>query len=179
MRNVFGELDGLMAAVCRKHDGSVRHKDCHPIVDIWPTVERTLMKLHEAIGRRLRSTPTTVSPWLCSFTREIPKEVFEVIWKRTIEHNGFGHNTTETAARIKVLITDKRKSIYVFNRMNDEGVLVKKGLLLKKTFAGKGSAEVIVSSEKPMTFSYNKNSEVLSLTCHYGFWNSYGIPQHC
>ena len=69
------------------------------------------MKLHEAIGHRLRSTPTTVTPWLCSFMREIPKEVFEVIWKRIIEH--------------KVVIMDKRKSIYVLNRMNDEGVLVK------------------------------------------------------
>ena len=50
IRNVFQELNGLMAAVCNKHNGLVRHQECHPIVDVWPIAERTLFKLHEAIG---------------------------------------------------------------------------------------------------------------------------------
>ena len=66
-----------------------------------------------------------------------------------IEHNSFGHHATETPAYVKIYITDKRKSVDLFNRVN-ERVLVKKKLLLKKQFPGKGFAEILVSNEKPM-----------------------------
>ena len=92
-----------------------------------------------------------------------------------IEHNSFAHHATETPAYVKICITDKRKSVY---RMNDERFLVKKNLLLKEQFPGKGFAEILISNEKPMILKYNKNSEVLTTEFNYGFWNSYGVSEH-
>jgi hypothetical protein len=176
--NVFQELDSMMESIFKKHDGSVRRNDCHPIIDIWPMTERVISKLHDGIYRRLRSTPTTASPYFCQFTREVSEEVFGVISNRIIDHNSFGHTTTTTAARVTIVITDKRKAIYLFNRMNDEGVKVEKNKLLKKNFPDNCFAEVIISKEQPMTLKFSKNKEVLSITFYYGYWNNFGIPQH-
>ena len=55
--DIFKELDGLMETVFVKHDGSLTHKECHDIVDIWPMTRRFLQKLHKSICRRLRSRP--------------------------------------------------------------------------------------------------------------------------
>lgn len=110
--------------------------------------------------------------------REAPKEVFNIIWKQILEHNSFGHNSTETAACVRIEITDKRKAIYIFSRMNDEGVVVERAKLLKKEFPNKSIAEVLASKEHPFRLKYNKNSEIMIINFHCGYWNSYGVPQH-
>jgi len=167
-----------MEVVYTKCDESVSRKECHPIVDIWPMTRRIIVKLHEGIYRRLRSTTTTASPYFCHFTREVSKEVFDIIWKGIIEHNSFGHNSTTTAACVTICITDKRKAIYVFNRMNDEEVKIEKNKLLKKEFDDNSIAEVLISKEQPMVMKYSKNNEMLAISFNYGYWNSFGIPQH-
>jgi hypothetical protein len=93
MGNVFRELGTLMESVLDKHDGSLpqNRKDYHQIIDVGPMATRILAKLHASVLRRLRSTPTTSSPYFCTFNHEVPKEVFEVILKGIIEQNAFGH----------------------------------------------------------------------------------------
>lgn len=177
-KDVFKELDSLIECVFKKHDGTFRRNYCHVIVDIWPMTERIIHKLHNGICKRLRVTPVTSSPYFCCFTREVSREVFHVISEQIINHNSFGHTSTTTAARVNICITDRRKAIYLFNHMNDEGVLVEKCKLMKKEFKDKSYAEVIISGEKPMALKFSKNREVLTISFHYGVWNSFGVPQH-
>lgn len=176
--DVFKELSSLMECIFRKHDGTFRRNHCHPIVDIWPMTERCIFKLHKGIIARLRATPVTASPYFCNFTREVPNEVFDNICEQIIKHNSFGHIVTTTAARVVVSITEKRKAAYVFKHMNDEGVRVENCRIMRREFPDKSHAEVIISAEKPMTLAYRKNSETLSISFHYGVWNSFGVPQH-
>ena len=176
--DVFKELDCLIESIFKKHDGSVRRSNCHPIVDIWPMTARIIFKLHASICGRLRATPVTASPYCCSFTREVLQEVFGIISTNIINHNSFGHTSRSTPARVTISIHDKRKAIYLFNHMNDEGVKVEKDDLLKKVFADESCAKVLVSKEQPMILRYSKNSETLTISCHYGVWNSFQIAQH-
>jgi hypothetical protein len=76
--------------------------------------ERALFALHKAIVCRLRSSPSTVTPWFASFSRDILLEVFNLIFKKVIQHNSFGHAYTESPAIIKVIFTD------IFKRMNED-----------------------------------------------------------
>ncbi|KAK3722849.1 hypothetical protein QZH41_007805 [Actinostola sp. cb2023] len=69
-------------------------------------------------------------------------------------------------------------AIYVFNRMNDEEVKIEKNKLLKKEFDDNSIAEVLISKEQPMVMKYSKNNEMLAISFNYGYWNSFGIPQH-
>ena len=147
--DVFKEFSVLMETVLEKHDGLLAHVECHEIVDIWPMTRRCLQKLHESILRRLQSTPTSSSPYCCSFTREVPKEIFNLIWKRIISNNSFGHTVNITPCRITVTITDKRKVTYLFNRMNQDGIITEKAKLLKKEFRDGGVAEVLISETHP------------------------------
>ena len=124
--DVFKEFSVLMETVFEKHDGLLTHTECHEIVDIWPMTRRCLQKLHQSILRRLRSTPTSPSPYYCSFTREVPKEVFNIIWKRIICNYSFGHTVNITTCRITATTSDKRKATYLFNRMNQDGIVTEK-----------------------------------------------------
>ena len=101
-----------------------------------------------------------------------------MILNQVISHNSFGHTTTETTAVIRVLVIDDRKLSYIFNRMNDEQVRVPRNELLMKTFEDTSYAKVVVNEEYNFIFKYNKNSEVLTVSFNYGFWNAFGIAQH-
>ena len=50
----------------------------------------------------------------------------------------------------------------------------------EKQFSGsKGHAQIIVDTEKTGCFEYSMRKEILKVKLHYGYWNSYGISQHC
>ena len=147
-------------------------------------VIRSLKKIHDKILRRLRKTPNLATSWRVDFTVDVPLEVFTVISCHIIQSNNFGHQFRETSACIDFVITEMRKAVFIFNKMNLEGVLISRDNLLKKCF-GSGNVvqalercEVVVNETKPSTLKYHKNTEVLSVHFFYGYWNRYGIPQH-
>ena len=148
-------------------------------------VIRTLKKLHEKIIRRLHSKPTLATPWRGDFTVDIPQEVFDLIYHKIVKSNNFGHQSREKPAWIDIEITDRRKGVFIFNKMNQDGILVSRDHLLKNCLgncAGGVHAvercEVVVCGEKPRRFKYHYSTEVLSVNFHYGYWNQFGVPQH-
>jgi len=177
--NVFQELDGLMEMIFKKHDGSCgNNSQCHRVLDCWPMTRRCIEKLHDCIYRRLRYPPTTASPFFATFSREVPREIFDIILKDIMERNGFGHTVKTTPARVSITITDKRKAVYFFNRINSNGVVTPKAKLLQKEFSDGGFAKVLISQEAPMIMRYSLNSEMLMISFYYGYWNSFDVPQH-
>lgn len=48
----------------------------------------------------------------------------------------------------------------------------------KKVFTGKGYTELLVDEKRPFQIKYTFSSEMVRLKCHYGAWNSEGVPQH-
>lgn len=176
LKHLFKEFDSLTEGIIEKQRNS-EVKEYNVLVDSWQMVKRMLCRLHEAIIKRLRSTPSLSNPWRSVFQKDIPVEVFDIIWK-IIKRNGFGHETFETKAKVNISIYDMRKAVYLFNYLNKDGVITEKCMLLKKDFKNGECASVIVSRDKPFCIHYNKNSEVLSISFSYGVWNHNGIPQH-
>ena len=60
----------------------------------------------------------------------------------------------------------------------DEVCDVDKDQLFPKDYEDKGIAKVLFLEEQPLIFKYNINRELLTVSFHYGYWNSYGVPQH-
>ena len=58
-----------------------------------------------------------------------------------IQSNSFGHQFKETSACIDVAITNMKKAVFIFNKMNLDGVLVSRDYLLKKSFESSSTAE--------------------------------------
>lgn len=79
--NVFKELVYLTEVVFEKYSESSpeKQRQFQKIENIWPMTERSIKKIHIGIYRRIRSTPTTASPFICSFNIDIPKEVFRIV----------------------------------------------------------------------------------------------------
>ena len=113
---------------------------------------------------------------------DVPLDVFEVTLHHVIQSNNFGHRFEETPAYIKVFITDTRKAVFIFNKMNVDCVIVSRAKLLKRSLGifrnELERCEVVISEEKPLVLKYHKNNEVLSVYICYGYWNQYDIPQH-
>ena len=72
--------------------------------------------------------------------------------KCIISNNSFGHTVNITSCCITVTITDKRKATYLFNLMNQDGIVTEKAKLLKKEFQDGGVAEVLISEHTNFYF---------------------------
>jgi len=92
---------------------------------------------------------------------DVPWEIFNVISCHIIQSNSFGHQFKETSACIDVAITNMKKAVFIFNKMNLDGVLVSREYLLKKSFESSSTAEpdeathrceVVVTEAQPLTF---------------------------
>lgn len=114
---------------------------------------------------------------------DVPMEVFAIVSKNIVQHNNFGHKFHETNCCITIEFTDRRKAVFVFDRLNLEGILIpKKNLLVKYFHQEKDESlercEIVISSTKPMKLKFYKNTETLSDHFHYGYWNECGVTQH-
>ena len=88
---------------------------------------------------------------------DVPLEVFEVTLCHIIQSNNFGHRFEETPAYTKVSITDTRKAVFIFNKMNVDCVIVSRAKLLKRSlgiFDELERCEVVISEEKPLVLKY-------------------------
>lgn len=177
----FREIERSVDVLEDKYKSKSRYKDVQQLVETKGMVCRCLAKIHSKIISRLRSTPNTASPWMGDFTMDVPIEVFSVISKRIISRNNFGHIYKETDACINVNFTDKKKAVFMFDKLNLEGTVCAKDQLLVKYAKPSVSperCEVIVSVDMPFKLTFYKNKEVLSVHFHYGYWNENDIPQH-
>ena len=101
-------------------------------------------------------------------------EVFEVTLRHIIQSNNFGHRFQETPAYIKVSITDTRKAVFIFNKMNADCAIVSHAKLLKRSLGISDELErcqAAISEDKPLVLKYHKNNEVLSVCFCCGYWN--------
>ena len=78
-----------------------------------------------------------------------------------------------TKAELAVHIIDWRK-LNQFLRY----CLQEDDIHLERQVANKGRTDITVNKNKPFILSFNSNTEMLKLKCHYGAWNTEDVPQH-
>ena len=173
----YSQLEVAVDTLEAKYTSSVSRDKDREIQQLLPNqgmVLRMLTKIHDKIIRRLRSKPSLATPWRGNFTMDVPFEVFEVTLCHIIRSNNFGHRFEETPAYIKVSITDTRKAVFIFNKMNAACVIVSLAKLLKRSLGISDElerCEAVISEEKPLVLKYPKNNEVLSVYFCCGYWN--------
>jgi hypothetical protein len=63
---------------------------------------------------------------------DVPQEVFDVIAEHIVRRNSFGHIYNEAAACITIEFTNRKKAVFVFDKINLEGtVCAKENILVK------------------------------------------------
>ena len=160
----FNEVEAAVGLLEEKYHDQSRNREVQQPVGTQSMVINALKKIHEKIVRRLRTTSSMATPWKGEFTLDLPREVFPVILNHIIQRNSYGHRYKESDAVIDVELTQLRKAVFIFDKMNLEGDLIAKAELLKKNFSsGKEAAaercEVVITESKPMRLKYRKNSD--------------------
>ena len=142
-----------------------------------------MKKLHEKVIRRLRSKPTLATPWRGDFTMNISWEVFDLIYHKIVKSNIIKQLWPSVKRENQPVLTLEsrtgKRQYFVFNKMNQGGILISRNHLLKKCLgncAGGVHAvercEVVVCREKPMRFKYHHSTEVLSFIMVIGIRRS-------
>ena len=177
LSSFYSQLEVALDTLEAKYTSSVsrgKDREIQQLLSSQGMVLRMLTKIHGKIIRRLRSKPSLATPWKGDFTMDVPFEVFEVTLRHIIQSNNFGHRFEETPAYIKVSITDTRKAVFIFNKMNADCVIVSHAKLLKRSLGISDELErcqAAISEEKPLVLKYHKNNEVLSVYFCCGYWN--------
>ncbi|KAJ7380574.1 hypothetical protein OS493_009041 [Desmophyllum pertusum] len=179
----YNEVEAAIGVLEGKYLHQSRNSEVQQLVGTQSMVINALKKIHTKVCCRLRPTPNLASPWRGEFTMDIPQEVFNVIAQHIIQRNSYGHQYKETPAVIYIEITDLKKAVFIFDKMNLESNIIPKEELLKKDLSSRNEesqerCEIVVKKTKPMTFKFYKNSKVLSVHFNYGHWNAFGVPQH-
>lgn len=175
----FTELESAPESLQDKFCQQLRFEKVHKLLPSAGMVAKGLRKMHQKIIHRLHVKPKLAKPWFGEFVMDMPSEVFSCLSEGTILRTNFGHKFIESNTQLIFKIKDIRKANYLFARMDIDGAEVDRNSLLKKKFQDSlERCEVIVTEDKPMELKFNKSSEVLMVTFHYGYWNQHGIPQH-
>ena len=114
---------------------------------------------------------------------DIPKQIFSVIFQEIINHNGYGHESRETAAIIEVNVSEMKKAVFNFRHITTERDIIANDEILKKKLKSSNDDssdkfEVVLGPSTPLKFNHSQNTEVPSVQFFYDYWNAYGVPQH-
>ena len=134
------------------------------------------------IHRRLIARPRIRKPWYFEFTRDIPKEIFLALKDALRSTNNpnllTDINMDGNRKAFVISVTSLARVVSLFTELTELSNRNVKSYLARKVTRSKGIAKVIVSDVKDFALVYKFSKRQLSINCHYGFWNTYGFPQH-
>ena len=124
------------------------------------------------LGRRMRRIPRSTRPYRIDISYRVSDKVFTYILKflTCVTCYGLEIENLKNGGVSFIKVWYKRKMELFLNDLIGENLPVKtvKGCRL----------EVLISRERLFTIKYRKTSEKLDISCYYGLWNQYQVPQH-
>ena len=99
--------------------------------------------------QKLRRTPFVKTSWTIILVRDVLLKMFEHILQICTANTSYCTLVTRTAKEDIVKLTDMRKLMYLFKNIEISDNL-------KKTISNAGTAEVIISQDKPFQLLYKK-----------------------
>ena len=176
------QFQGLAEACLKRNLEVGTRKYQYELVHIWPMVERQLWNLRKLILKRMKPTANIREPWTISFSCGVPLEVFKLIQmvlKEGIEGAVCEFEETKARWTVKIKSIETLKELFSLARSVRRRTLPSDNdTNLLKDFNNLGHAQLIIGEGRDCILNYSRTLEVLRIRCHYGFWNSYGFPQH-
>ena len=145
----------------------------HDYVQSFPIVKRELNRIRKILVRKTRPRATLRNKWKTIAKRSIPKEIFANV-ERYLADSELVDDVSRTDRRITLTVNKDMEQF--FKQLCTEAE--RQQDILGRPIRGGGETRLIVSESKPVEFYYSYTTETLRVTCHYGFWNVHGVPQH-
>lgn len=168
----FYELNQLAEAVVKAKFGGLRERPKYSVGELYPMLQRSMIRAKTAINRRLSSKMSKLHPWLVIFDLPMPQEVFNLLHREILGRTRYGLEVEEKPGSVVIQFSSLRRLCLLFNQFEDCGGFK------KQLGEGKGEAKLIINDEKKGTMVYNAKEEILRAKFYYGYWNCHGISQH-
>ena len=168
----FKELNKLAEAVVKGKFGGLRERPKYSIGELYPMLQRSMIRAKTAINRRLSLKMSKLHPWMVCFDLPMPQEVFNLLHKEILGRTRYEIEVEQKPGSVAIIFSSLRRLCHLFDQFEDCGEFK------KQLGEGKGEAKLIVNDEKKGTMVYNANEEILRAKFYYGYWNCYGISQH-
>ena len=170
--STFQDLNKLVESVVKAKFGGLRQRPKHSLGELYPMLQRSMIRAKTAIDRRLCLRMSKLHPWMVVFDLPMPQEVFNLLHKVILGRTRYGIEVEEKPGSVAITLFNLRRLCHLFDQFGDCAGFI------KELGEGKGQAKLIVNEEKKGTMTYNVKDEVLRAKFHYGYWNCYGISQH-
>ena len=137
----------------------------------------------EAIYRRLAGRRRIRTPFQAEITRDIPHEFFGVFCRVIKSTEGFAEPFVSVVANSKtetvsfMTLRPVKQLFSVLSGLSEREVVqhFKRSLTRRKVGS---KVSLLACQEKNMVFLYKLNKGQLTISFHFGEWNSHGFPQH-
>ena len=170
----FNRLNNVAELVVKGNFEGIRDRPKYKIAELYPMLQRCMIRAKCAIDRRLSPRMSKLHPWMVVFDLPMAREVFNLLHKEILGRTRYGLEVEEKPGSVKITFFSLRRLCLLFDQF--EGC--ESDGFIKQLGEGKGQAKLIVSDDKKGVMSYNEKAECLQAKFHYGYWNSFGISQH-
>ena len=168
----FNRLNQISELVVKGNFGGIRERPKHKLCELYPMLERCMIRAKSAIDRRLSPRMSKLHPWMVVVDLPMAREVFNLLQKEILGRTRYGVEVEEKPGSVKITFFSLRRLCHLFDQFEDCGEFI------KQLGEGKGQTKLIVSEDKKGVMTYNEKAECLQAKFHYGYWNSFGIRQH-
>lgn len=168
----FHRLNQVAELVVKGNFGGIRERPKHKLGELYPMLQRCMIRAKSAIDRRLYPRMSKLHPWMVVFDLPMAREVFSLLQKEVLGRTRYGVQVEEKPGSVTITFFSLRRLCHLFDQFEDCGGFT------KQLGEGKGQVKLIVSEDKKGVMTYNEKAECLQAKFHYGYWNSFGISQH-
>ena len=190
-RQILSDLRRLSYAAVKRRTEHPSRRHRYELIQAYPILQRELGFWEKQLMTLMKIKANLSKPWVLTFSRNLPDEVF-CLFKCMVREGDVNAELKETkhtwTCYIKTeddlrelfkpainkvkLKTKKRKTE---NQNEDEN---EQSMFLEKSFGQNGFTKVICNMNKPFIIKYSFSKEAISVTCSYGCWNRFMVPQH-
>ena len=119
--NTFQELNQLAEVVVKAKFGALRKRPKYCIGELYPMLERNMIRVKTAIYRRLSSKMSKLHPWIVCFDLPMAQEVFNLLHKEILGITRFWVEVKETPRSVAITFSSLRRLCHLFDQFEDCG----------------------------------------------------------
>ena len=119
--NTFQELNKLAEAVVKGKFGGLCERPNHSIGELYPMLQRSMIRAKTTVFRRLSSKMSKVHPWMVCFNLPMPQEVFILLHKEILGRTRYGIEVEEKPGSVAIMFSSLRRLCNLFDQFEDCG----------------------------------------------------------
>ena len=148
------------------------------VSQIYPMVSRELVRWTKIVAKRMKPRSSLSNPWGVKFSRNMPQEVFDLL-KLTLLKGHYGIVSKKTCCVETLELTAANSArewiMHVGSKTSSEITMAS---IFYKSLKCGSHCEAVICADNPLIIKYSKSQENIKISLHYGYWNTFGVPQH-